>query len=324
MRRFILLLLAITVLAGVPLYLFLRDTAPSLSLQEAEDVMRLAAQQSRSLQSARLNGDGSFRLEGGALPASGTAELQGILQNAGDSVQMSVAIDALVAPGGNRGQTFRLRGAGETIVIGKKDLYFRVQSLSTEPDQSLFQPELLVLLLDKWWMVPGDLSGQESAVPGGTMTPPPTMLRAQAQVVRVLRNRGSVSLDGSAVHHFEVAVDPDKLLAYLQEVAATRNETFDRAALSRSIAGLQAQGEMWIDAQTYVLRQVTWNIREFPTEQGMFSASFTVRLSDIDSAPPVTPPADAQPFAPASFFGIDAESGTLSPAQREQYRSLIE
>jgi len=328
MRRFVLLLLAVALLGGIPLALYFRNSSPAAPSQQTEEVMTLAARKSRSLQSARLTGGGRFRLEGGTLPVSGTATLSGVLQDAGDSVQMSVTVDALVSPGGNRSQTFRLQGAGDIIIASKKELYFKIQSLSTEPDDSLFQPELVNLLTGQWWALPAPVSEQEGTVPGGTMTPSPSVLRAQAEVVRVVEDLGSVTLDSVTAYHYAVAVDPDKLSSYLKEVASARNETLDRDSLSSAIADLQATGEMWIDAQTYALKKVTWEIQEIKTAQGILSGSFEISLSDFDSAPPVAPPQDAKPFAPASFFGITADQnvpgGSLTPEQREQYRSLIE
>ena len=289
--------------------------------------MALAAQKSRDLQSVRLNATGHFRLEGGTIPSSGTVTLDGILQDAGDSVQMDVSVDALVAPGGDGSQTFRLQGAGEMIVVGKKELFFKVESLSTEPDGTLFQPELLALLTGQWWTVPAPASDQAGTVPGGTMTPSPSVLRAQAQVVRVTADRGTDTVGGSAAYHYDVALDSGKLLAYLEEVAAARKETIDRESLRASIAGLDASGEMWIDAETYVLKKVTWEISTLKTGQGTLSGSFTVLLSDFDAAPVVAPPADAKLFSPTSFFQLDSTQnvpgGTLTPEQLEQYQSLF-
>ena len=327
MRRFVLLILAVAILGGIPLYLYFRGSSPTGPSQQTEEVMRLAAQKSRALQSAQLTGDGRFRLEGGTLPASGTVELNGVLQDAGDSVQMSVTLDALISPGGNRSQMFRLQGAGDMIIAGKQERYFRIQSLSTAPDGSLFQPELVQLLTGQWWALPAAVS-EEGTVPGGSMTPSPSVLRAQAQVVRVVEDRGTVMLDGTSVYHYTVAIDPEKLLAYLEEVAAARKETFDRASVASSIASLKASGEMWIDAQTYTLSKVSWEIQELQTDQGILSGSFTVTLSAFDCAPTVSPPADAKPFSPASFFGLspaqNVPGGSLTPGQLEQYRSLIE
>lgn len=328
MRRFVLLLLAVALIGGIPLALYFRGSSPTAPSKHTEEVMTLAAQKSRAMQSARLTGDGRFRLEGGALPTSGTVELNGVLQDAGDSVQMSVTVDALVSPGGNRAQTFRLQGAGDMIVAGKKELYFKIESLSTEPDGSLFQPELVQLLAGQWWALPVAASAQEGTVPGGTMTPSPSVLRAQAQVVRVTEDRGTVTLDGASVFHYAVAIDPEKLVAYLEQVASARKEKFDRTSVANSISGLQATGEMWIDAQTYALKKAMWQIQELKTEQGKLSGSFEVSLSDFDSAPPVAPPSDAKPFSPAAFFGLNpaqnVPGGSLTPEQLEQYRSLIE
>lgn len=330
MRRFLLILLAAALLGGIPLSLYLRDREPpgSLPSLRTAEVMELAAQKSRALQSARLSGHGNFRLEEGVLPVAGTVELNGVLQDAGDSVDVSLAVDALLSPETDRSQTFRLQGAGNLIVAGRKELYFKIESITTEPESSLFQPELIALLVNQWWMMPSTSSAQNGDVPGGMATPSPGVLRAQAQVVRVTEDRGIDSLDGAPAYHFAVAIDPVKLLAYLEEVAVARKETLDRDSLADSIADLQATGELWIDEQSYVLRKVMWDVQQLKTGQGRVSGSFTVELSEFDSAPPVSPPSDSKPFSPAAYFGLPSgaspSADTLSPAQIEQVRSLTE
>ncbi len=326
MKRFV-LLLVLASLVGISVYLFLRGPSTTGPSARTEEVMALAAQKSRDLQSLRLNASGHFRLEDGTIPMSGTVTLDGVLQDAGNSVQMGVSVDALIAPGGGGSQTFRLQGAGEMIVVGKKELSFKVESLSTEPDGALFQPELLALLTGQWWTVPAPASDQAATVPGGTMTPSPSVLRAQAQVVRVTADRGTDMIDGSEAYHYDVALDSEKLLAYLEEVAAARQETMDRESLRAVIAALDASGEMWIDTETYVLKKVTWDISRLQTGQGTLSGSFAVLLSDFDAAPVILPPADAKPFSPSSFFQLDptqnVPGGTLTPEQLEQYQSLF-
>lgn len=324
MRRTLLLVAALLVV-GIPVALYFRGSSPVGPSKESEEVMTMAAQKSRDLQSARMNAEGQFRLEGDALPASGTVKADGLLQDSGGSVQLAVSLDALVAPGGDRSQTFRIEGAIESLFLSQRELFFKVNSLSTEPNDRLFQPEVVSLLTGKWWSIPtGEAEGEQAAMPGGSVTPPPSVLRAQAQVVRVTEDRGTDTLDGAKAHHYRVILDPEKLLRYLEEVGTARGETLDRAALSQSLAGLQATGDMWIDAQSYLLKKVTWDIQRLETGLGLLSGSFTIVLSDFDAAPTVSPPTDAQPFSPAAFFGVSEGQQGLTEEQLEQYRSLID
>ena len=144
----------------------------------------------------------------------------------------------------------------------------------------------------------------------------------------MVKDRGVTTIDGASVRHFDVVLDSEKLLAYIEQLAAARQETIDREGMSRAIENLQATGEMWIDAETYALRRVLWTIESLQTAQGVLSGSFTAHLSEFDTAPIITPPADAQVLSPASFFGltdVQQEPGaTLSPEKLEQLRSLLE
>lgn len=317
LRHLLLSLLVLAILGAGFLY-FLRTRPIPVTGPSAEEVLRLAAQKSREIQSAVFGVDGNFQIAGGTLPSAGTFQMNGVLNGAGSTIQFTASVDALVTPGFNRGQTFRVRSAVSAVVLGQKELYFKMDTLETEPDQSLFQPELLTLLLGRWWVLPPPPSAGGVEVPGGA-TPSPAVLQAQAQVVRVVKDFGTEALDGQPARHIEVALAPEKLLTYLEEIAASRQEAFDRTAVAQSIADFSATGEMWIDAQQFTLRRVRWDIAKFRMEESDLSGTFNITLSAFNSAPAITVPTDARPLSPATLF-----SSPLSPEKLDALRSLVE
>jgi len=280
----------------------------------AAEVMRLAAQKSGELQSARFALEADFQIQGISSPATGTAKLNGVLQDGGNAVQFTLAVDARVSPSAEADQPFRLFGNADIVMLPQQETFLRLNMLVTDPEQHLFQASLLDLVAGKWWLLPSQGSAS-SPVPGGTLTRSPNLLKAQSQVVRVREDDGLTMLDGKKVYHILVELDPEKLLGYLAQVAGERQEPFDRSAAAHTLENLKASGELWVDADTFYLRRVSWDVESLEEENGMtVSGSFTVDLSDHNAAPPIIPPKDASPLSPQLFFGSEVLSSGDRPS----------
>ncbi|MDD5751506.1 MAG: hypothetical protein PHS73_03225 [Candidatus Peribacteraceae bacterium] len=318
-------LLISLLLAGV-----LASCGPTIREQglPAEEVMRLAAQKSGELQSARFAIVADYRTQGVSFPSAGTAKLNGVLQDGGGTVQCILDVDALVSTGSDDAQTFRLLGNADIILLPAQETYLRLNTLRTDPEQNLFHAQLLNLFVGQWWVFPAR-EGVSAVLAGGTITPSPNLLKAQSQVVRVKRDDGLTILDGRRVYHVLVEADPVKLLAYLEQVSRERQEPFDRSAVARTLERLQADGELWVDAETFFLHRVSWDVESLEEEGGMIiSGSFTVNLSDHNAAPPVTPPADAKLLSPQMLFGegvLPEGQAAMLPAEDNflSLRSLV-
>jgi hypothetical protein len=277
--------------------------------------MRLAAEKVSALQSANFEVEASFTLRNTVLPSSGTANLKGTLQDGGAAVQTNVVVDALVSSQGSAGETFRILGNADVISIGKQETYLHLNSLATEPDQNLFKKDLLALMTGKWWQLSSN--ADKTAVPGGSLTPSPGILKLQSQVVRVLSDEGAATVGDHETYHYTVGIDPEKLLQFLEQGARDRKETFDREAMSRSIAAITATGEMWIDTETFFLRRVSWKLTGLQEQAGgmIVDGSFTATLTNENAAPPILPPKDAQLLTPSLLLGgeVQAPSSSLLP-----------
>jgi len=310
-----LLVVLLLVVVGISVFAWSRSSLPTLDGSQAAEVLRQAAEKSRTLQSARFSVNGLFQMEGGTLPSAGTFDLKGSMQDAGSTVSLDADIDTIITPGGNRSQLFRVRGAGSVILLSQKDLYFRLASLTTEPASSLFQPELINLLIQRWWLLPSAPSQQGlGSLPGGEMTPSPNVLRVQSQVVRVVKDLGLTTMEGKSAYHFQVTIDSEKLLQYFEEVARSRNEPFDKEKFLESTKDFSALGEMWIDQESLFLRQVQWSITRFRWGDAMVTTSFTASFFDFNSAPPITPPKDAQALSAFSFLGLPIPKSDTLPS----------
>jgi len=293
----------------------------------AAEVMRLASQKSSELQSARFAMEADFRTQRVSFPSAGTVRLNGVLQDGGNEVQFTLDVDALVSPTTDDARTFRLLGNADILLMPRQETYLKLNTLKTDPEQNFFHVQLLNAVLGKWWLFPSQ-GATASALPGGTITPSPNLLKAQSQVVRVRRDDGLTILDGKRVYHVLVEVDPAKLLAYLEQVARERQESFDRSAAQRTLERLKADGELWVDAETFFLQRVTWDVESLEEEDGMIiSGSFFVNLSDHNAVPPIVPPKDAQILSPQMLFGGEALPGApsaLVPSQDLQnLRALV-
>lgn len=301
MKRLSLALLVL-VLAGGAVFAWSRFSRSEPSGPPAQEVLHRAALKSRELTSARIAANGTFQAEGGALPASGTWVIAGTLQDAGSSVQFRADADAIVQPGTQLNQLFHVRGGADVILFDQREFFFRIDALETDPIQSLFQPELIALLLHRWWALPSPSQPEGAiAVPGG-VTPPPHLLRMQSQVVRVKRDVGSATLDGDPMHHYAVAVDHAKLLQFFEEAARSRTVAFDRAQFEASMQDLEATGELWIDRKTFFLRQAQWTLKNIRWRDAAWSVSFTAAFTDINAAPPIVPPSDAETFSTSALL----------------------
>jgi hypothetical protein len=294
------------------------------------EVMKRAAERSGDLLSARFTTEATFQMEGGTFPLDGSLTLDGVLQDGGRTVQFRASFEAEVAPVGKEAQASHLTGDIDVVLAGQREVYVRVNTLETTPNQGLFQEDVLQSLLGTWWLLPSSEQQPIPAVPGGIVTPSPSLLKAQSQVVRVTEDDGIVTRDGRKVYHYVVSVDQSKLLDYLEEVARAQQESFDRRSVSAALKKLSADGEMWIDAETFFLTAASWTVHALAEPGGgsILSGSFSVSFSDHNSAPPVELPREARSLSPAALTGAGGSpvgvGDPLSADELTRLRRLME
>lgn len=267
-----------------------------------EDVLDKAAKATQTLESAQYVLEGDFDATTETTATSGTMRLDGVLRNAGEQLRFQFDTDADVqTTDGN----VSLTASTEMIVLNEDEVYLNVHSFQTQPSAALIRPEIIGNMAGTWWLLP---KMQQGANAGASVTPDPTMLRAQAQVVRVTKDRGISTVGGRDVHVYDVELDIDKLVAYLRAVAAEQGEPFDAAKVRASFVDVVASGQLKIDTETYYVQSLRWVIQSFPVSTGSLSASFTITFRNHNNAPDILPPENPQLFSPAVFFALPQDA----------------
>ena len=282
-----------------------------------EEVLSNAAQASLALQSARYELRGSFVLtDSNNVATSGTLTLDGVLQDAGKQIEFDASLAAKTAhPDGD----MSFAADASVIVGGPADLFVKLERYTAEGPSPFFNPELVEQFSGKWWRIPPARGEQLTSM---SVTPDPRLLSAQAQVVKVVRDLGLSSLHNRPVYRYEVAVDHEKLIAYLKATAAENAQSFDEQSVRASVVNLDATGELWIDKETFYVQRLQWKIAQGVSESAKsFSVEFVVDFFDHDSAASITIPTDAAEFTPLMFYdapsGLEMQESLLPPGMEE-------
>lgn len=258
-------------------------SAQDIVVLPPEQVMERAADQVHSLSSATFHATASIEH---LLPGAGTVGItsDGVMQDGGR--QLAFTVNAVMEdPNGKQDSSVE----AELIVAGDDETFVKLHTLKGDIPAAFFGNG--VPPLDVWWQFPS----QQGSAPGSSLTPDPSLMRAQAQVVNIERDRGIAEVGGHSVYQYDTVVDIAKLRAYLQEVAEARGEAFDAKAFEQSWARLSIRGVLEIDAKTFFVRKIDWTF--VPVDEGKgLRGTISMTLSDHNTAAPVVPPTDAQPF----------------------------
>lgn len=272
----------------------------------AVEVLRRATRASETLQSARYSL--IAEMSGGVAPMAGRADVRmdGILQGGGRETQFALRVDAMVD---TDGQESRMHAEGDVFLEWGGDTSVFLRSLEMPGSD----PEAESALLGSWWKI----ASANGGAPPAAVTADPRLLRAQSEVVRVTRERGTATLRGRTAYRYDVTLDPDKLATFLNAAAEARGQVPDAAALRAQLAAYDASGELWIDTETFHVHRVVWRIAPRSGADGI-ALRMTADVRDHDVAPAITPPADAKPVDPAllpsgvSMFGVPVAGASHS------------
>ncbi len=214
-----------------------------------------------------------------------TVEAAGTLTDGGQ--QMLFDVDASTTTPGMDDLT-RLKAA--VAVGGEHDAYVRLDVIQGAVLEAILGADAMSAWIGKWWKLPAEDAG---AFP--PITPDPSLLRLQAEVLSVVKDLGIVAMDGFDTYHYEVRVDPAKLRTYLQAVLEARGEPVDEALLDEQSKTIDGSGEVWIDADTFYLRRVRWSLKDAAKQDG-FTAEIDAHLEHFNAAKQIELPLGAEPF----------------------------
>mgnify|MGYP001341521315 CR=1 FL=1 len=278
-----------------------------------EEVLRRAAQASLRLESARYVLKGSFTSSNASgTNTSGTVDLEGMLQDAGDQLQFKavIGITSTHALGED------IFSADVEVIVGEQqDLFLKLNNFASEGSSPLFNEEHVKQFTGQWWRIPS----REEQPSSLSVTPDPRLLNAQAQVVTVVRDHGIVARGSQKAFRYDISLDQEKLLKYLRASTEEKDEVFDEASVRDSIGDIAADGEIWIDYETYYIQHLEWKLSHGTTGTAKdVTASFSVDFSDHDMVEPIVLPSDAEEFAPFMFLSIPPPLETKAEAPPQE------
>lgn len=254
----------------------------------AEQVMKNAAQASVLMESASYTMNANFTLIGtlGAV-ISGEANLEGSLHQSGEHLQLHAKVSANIQD--DTGDT-SLQADANVIVMGTNQTYLRINDFTSSGEKTILPPMLVTSVRNTWL----DLRSDVTTSPAAAVTPDPRLLYAQAQVVRVTSELSPAMIDNRIHYHYAIELDNEKFVEYLMQLSQDRGETFSKDELAEEYQDLHAEGEIWIDAQSFHVRRLLWDISPFVSQTGTsIQAKISANFSDFNNAAPIQAPDNA-------------------------------
>jgi len=274
----------------------------------AEEVLSRAARANQDLHSARFMIDGSFGFPIQSLGGSilGDTQMEGVLLNGGE--QMHVSVETVARIPGPDGDV-QIQATFEVLTAALEPKYFKILSVETQPVHPLLTPDIIEKISGRWWELPSGLADPQEIVP----TPDPKLLQAQSQVIRVTEDLGFDMVQKKKAYHYQVEVDREKLIAYLQKLSQDNAERIDESELRSKIEELTTDGELWIDAQTFALQRILWTIKFLrPQDSEETIIAFTMNLMDHNEVPSIELPTNVALFTVEELLPIFDEISTSS------------
>ncbi len=245
----------------------------------AEEVLMRSSVANRGLVSARFSIHTQWTNDEGL---DGSIDAGGLMQQGGRQLRMNVTTSGKTTDG------TAWSGIGEMIVLSENEVYMNIQQANAVPPHPLLLSPAFSQLMGKWLRLPS----QGEITPAETLTPDPRFLRMQSDIIRVVRDRGIVNLNGRDAYRYDVEVDPERLAAFLQEASGDASTA---ESLLRQLSGVTANGEIWIDAENFLLTRANWNV-SLSHMQPSIDVAVQMQLTDIGVQAAIIAPSPVEPL----------------------------
>lgn len=271
-----------------------------------KEVLRRATIKSGQLQSVEVVADIAATLPVGASRLSGTAVLRGVMTHGGEQAAFSVDAQGILNRGNDRSE-FRWSA---DVVRDTDDTYLLVRESSADPPSAA--PAMPDAILGTWWTLPLD-SGNHAV---RSLTPDPRFLRAQSEIIIIINDLGLEDVEGRNAYHYAVSIDHDRLVGLMRGLAEERGQPFSAENARRALERYDARGELWIDAETFAVRRISWAVvpKDAPTTMRL---TLRMDLRNHDAATAVLAPAQSKPidreFLPHLSAAVKTVSSLLHP-----------
>lgn len=251
-------------------------------VKSPQEVLRNAVLKNSALESfsftLRATIDGvNPTLDAATVDAVGVSTHRGTRFVASGSVKVSASA---------QGNPYDATLKGVFVVPSETQMYFRFSELSGLDRQ--LPPATVESLLREWFVMPRP----ESAAM--FLTPSTAMIDTQAQGLSVKQDDGIQTINGRPSHHYIVTLDTARI-ASLSELDQN---------MRRKLADVSADGELWIDAESYHVIRAIWRLKNVATSNGMLTINADVMFARHNEQLRVEAPSAAQPLisSPLSIF----------------------
>lgn len=190
---------------------------------------------------------------------------------------------------------------GSVTVPAENEVYVKADSLSL--GESLLPG--LGSLQGTWWKLPSTASGVETTLP---VTPDPSLLTMQMEIVQVTREYGIERINQRQAYRYDVAVDRQKMVNYMQTLEQGRGGEFDREEWNAYLDAREITGTVWIDAETFLPNRLEWTV----AERGGSTMTLEAAFADHNAGVSVLPPASFSPF-PATADALQGLIPQVAP-----------
>jgi hypothetical protein len=272
------------------------------SRPDPEALISQSIRVTQSLQSVKFTAKASVDFWSLQMSVSGSLTASGAMADAGRTIQAHIVFEG-EAGAGDLKDTATVSADINQTSLGDTDL--RLNQATGAAIDVLLPGAMKAQWLGHWVRV---VHGSTGTV----VTPEPQVLDAQAAALKFVKDLGETSVGGTKAEHYAVAIDPEKLRAYLVRSATNRGETVTAEELDREISGANATGELWIDPKTARVLQVHWVVLK--SKQTPLSFDLTIKLFGHNEGVTADQPSDVEEVDDASSAAAAASASTDSSA----------
>lgn len=252
--------------------------------EEPSEVIAKAARMSQKLESATVTIVGALRSGPATNSIGGTLKMEGVLQSGGKQIELALTIKGKTIPEGEDSTV-----SANIIVLSEEEVFAKIEEVTgADP---LLGSESLRAMKGQWYVLPSASGSMRQ-----DLTPDPQIIKFQAEVVRVTADRGTETLHGRTMHHYNVEIDPEKLERFLATVAEAKKQKFEqREMVQEFFTKADVKGELWIDTETYFIHQISWTMNPAANEEQP-NATIAIEINDHNAAKNILPPKNAIPL----------------------------
>lgn len=273
-RSFVSLMRRFAVISA-PLLLLLACTQPTLA---PEEVFGRATTAIRGFTSADFTVHARSSYEDETL---WSADIDGRMASGG--TQISFHANAAMFEAGSRAASFE----GDVVIPSEGEVYLKADSLALGQGLSPF----LSVITGTWWKLPETGSGASK----NALTPDPSLLSMQMETVTLTKDHGTERINQRLAYKYDVTMDQEKLLAYLEKTERAKGTTFDRVEWQNYLNMRTINGTVWIDAETFLPDKLLWTIVSTDPDEPN-TIDLDVTFANHNKAVSIVPPATSSPF----------------------------